>query len=71
MTKNNSKKSAQAGNISSNKTTASNSSNLARIQKIVSAHGKLSLDDQINYMKHKGITFNHITEDAAKDYLSQ
>ncbi|MBC6148727.1 Abi family protein [Listeria innocua] len=71
MTKNNSKKSAQAGNISSNKTTASNSSNLARIQKIVSSHGKLSLDDQIAYMKHKGITFNHITEDAAKDYLSQ
>ncbi|HBM3604788.1 TPA: Abi family protein [Listeria innocua] len=71
MTKNNSKKSAQAGNISSNKTTASNSSNLARIQKIVSAHGKLSIDDQITYMKHKGITFNHITEDAAKDYLSQ
>lgn len=71
MKNNNSKKPAQIGNISSNKTTASNSSNLARIQKIVATHGKLSLDDQITYMKHKGITFNHITEDAAKDYLSQ
>ncbi|MBC6118314.1 Abi family protein [Listeria innocua] len=71
MKNNNSKKSAQIGNISSNKNTVSTSSNLARIQKIVSSHGKLSLDDQIAYMKHKGITFNHITEDAAKDYLSQ
>ncbi|EAF5657989.1 Abi family protein [Listeria innocua] len=71
MKNNNSKKSAQIGNISSNKNTVSTSSNLARIQKIVSSHGKLSLDDQITYMKHKGITFNHITEDAAKDYLSQ
>lgn len=45
--------------------------NLKRILELVKVNGKLSVDDQISYMKFKGITFNHIDEEKAKEYLSQ
>lgn len=45
--------------------------NLNRIIELVKNNEKISIDDQITYMKHKGITFNHIDEEAAKKLLSQ
>lgn len=45
--------------------------NLKRVLENVKNNRKLSVDDQIVYMKHKGITFNHIDEETAKRFLSQ
>lgn len=42
-----------------------------RVLEIVKNNGKLSVDNQITYMKYKGITFRHIDEEKAKEFLSQ
>jgi len=44
-----------------NMTKETESANLQRILELVSRNGKLSIDDQISYMKYKGITFNYIS----------
>ncbi|BAK94218.1 hypothetical protein TEH_08910 [Tetragenococcus halophilus NBRC 12172] len=57
--------------VKDKKTEETENANLKRILDLVSRNGKLSVDDQISYMKYKGITFNYISENEAKKYLSQ
>lgn len=35
----------------------------------VRSKSKLNIDEQVTYLKEKGITFEHVTEDEAKNYL--
>lgn len=44
---------------------------IKKVLSIVKNNGKLSVDNQISYMKFKGITFDFVTEDQAKEYLSK